>query len=306
MDKHFIWAESYRPSSLETYIGNEFLKSQIQRFIDEKDIPHLLFSGPPGTGKSTAAKIITKHIECDELYVNASDENSVDTVRTKIKDFASSTGFQDLKIVILDEADFISPSGQAALRNMMEIFSLHTRFILTCNFIERVIDPLVSRTQHFQILPPSKADVGKHMVSILETEEVTFDLPDVKLLIDAHYPDIRKIINECQRATSKDNKLVIHKNEIIASDSNLKIIDVLKSKGDKKKKFQEIRQIVADARMKDFSTFYRMLYDKCQEYAPNTISSVILAIAEGQHRDALVVDREISAMATIINILENT
>lgn len=302
--EHTIWAEKFRPTTLDTYIGNDQLKARVGKFIASGDVPHLLFSGPAGTGKTTLAKIIVSNIECDVLYINASDENSVDTVRTKIKGFASSVGFKDLKVIILDEADYLSPNSQAALRNLMETFSKHTRFILTCNYVERIIDPLVSRTQQFQVTPPSKSEVGKHIVNILNLEEVTFDLKDVKLLIDAYYPDIRKVINECQLHTT-NNELDVNQKEILQSDYKLRVIDILSSKSsDKKKKFQEIRQLLADAKIRDFTDFYQLLYQKLDDYAPNNMSQVILAIAEGQYKDSLVVDKEICAMATLVNILQ--
>lgn len=303
MSENTLWVEKYRPSALDEYIGNEQLKAKVGKFIASGDVPHLLFSGPAGTGKTTLAKIIVNNIDCDVLYVNASDENSVDTVRNKIKGFASSMGFKPYKIVILDEADYISPNAQAALRNLMETFSQTTRFILTCNYVERMIDPIVSRTQQFRIVPPSKADVGKHVINLLNQENVTFDMKDVKVLIDAYYPDIRKVINECQLHTT-NNELEVNQKELCQSDYKLKILQLLSDKGDKKKRFQEIRQTLADARIRDFTDFYKLLYDNVQDYAPNNISQTIVAIADGQYKDALVVDKEINMMATIINILQ--
>lgn len=303
-ENHTLLVEKYRPKTLDEYIGNDHLKGKVGRFIASSDVPHLLLSGPAGTGKTTLAKIIVDSISCDYLYINASDENSVDTVRNKIRNFASAAGFHPLKIIILDECDFLTAQAQAALRNLMETFSLHTRFILTCNFVERMIDPIISRTQQFQIIPPSKAEVAKQVAHILNEEEVTFDLSDLKILIDSYYPDIRKIINECQ-LTIFDGELVVDQAEIIQSDYKLKIIDILKSKDDKKKKFKDIRQTLADSRIRDFADFYKLLYDKVDSYANGSISLAILAIADGMYKDSLVVDKEINAMATIINILQN-
>ena len=299
----YLWVEKHRPEIIENFIGNEHLKTKVSQFIATGDVPHLLLSGPPGTGKTTAAKMITKNIDCDVLYINASDENSVDVMRNKIKNFASSVGFKSLKVVILDEADYITPNAQAALRNLMETFSKTTRFILTCNFVERIIDPIVSRTQQFQIIPPSKIDVAKHVWDILQQEGVAADKNDFKLLIDAHYPDIRKIINECQLAVI-DRKLTISPAEIVGRDHKLKIIEVLSSKADSKSKFQTIRQIVADAKIRDFADLYALLYSRVEEYAPNNISGTILAIAEGQYRDVTSPDKEINAMATLVRILQ--
>ena len=154
--EHYLWVEKYRPDSLNTYIGNEHLKEKVKIYLESEDVPHLLLYGKAGTGKTTLAKIITNNIECDCLYINASDENNVDNVRNKIKTFASSIGFKPLKVVILDEADFLTPNAQAALRNLMETFSKHCRFILTCNYVERIIDPIQSRCQSYKIVPPSR------------------------------------------------------------------------------------------------------------------------------------------------------
>lgn len=298
-----LWTEKYRPSTLDTYIGNDGMKVKIDAFIKKADVPHLLLSGPAGTGKTTVAKIIVKNIDCEYLYINASDENNVDTVRTKIKSFASSMGFKDTKIVILDEADYITPNAQAALRNLMETFSKTCRFILTCNYVERIIDPIVSRTQQFHITPPSKVDVAKHMVNILKTENIEYKNTDVKLLIDAHYPDIRKIINECQLNIT-DSTLELDVNEILQSDVKLQVIELLKQKGDSKKRFTEIRQIIANAGIRDFADMYTLLYDKVDEYAKGNISQVILQIAEGQKFDGQVVNKEINMMSTLIAILQ--
>lgn len=303
INNHTVWPEKYRPTTLDSYVGNEHIKGKVGRYIASGDVPHLLLSGPAGTGKTTLAKIIVQNIDCDSLYINASDENSVDTVRNKIKTFASSIGFRPLKIVILDEADYITPNAQAALRNLMEEFSRHTRFILTCNYVERMIDPIVSRTQQFQVIPPSKAEVAKHVASILDMEEVTFDITDLKILIDSYYPDIRKILNECQMSTF-DKELVVDQSEIIQSDYKLKIIDILASKEDKKKKFKDIRQVLADARIRDFAPLYRLLFDKVDVYGGTSVSMCILAIADGQFRDALAVDKEINFMGCVINVLQ--
>ena len=167
---HYLWVEKYRPSSLDTYIGNEHLKDKVRIYLESEDVPHLLLYGKAGTGKTTLAKIITNKIECDCLYINASDENNVDNVRNKIKTFASSIGFKPLKVVILDEADFLTPNAQAALRNLMETFSKHCRFILTCNYVERIIDPIQSRCQSFKVVPPSKKEVAQQLVEILDGE----------------------------------------------------------------------------------------------------------------------------------------
>jgi len=166
-----LWVEKYRPDILENYVGNENLKETISKYIEQNDIQNLIFYGPAGTGKTTLAKLLVKNIECDFLYINASDERGIETIRDKVSGFASTMSFKPLKVVILDEADFLTIQAQASLRNVIETFSKSTRFILTCNYIERIIDPLQSRCQTLKIVPPSKADVTRHICKILTNEE---------------------------------------------------------------------------------------------------------------------------------------
>jgi len=302
MNEHYLWCEKYRPASTKDYIGNKHFVEKLEGWLAEGDIPHLLLYGPAGTGKTTAAKIIVNTIDCDSLFINASDENSVDTIRNKLKGFASGLGFRSLKVAVLDEADFVTPQGQAALRNLMEQFSKTCRFILTANYRDRVIQPLISRCQVFEIVPPSRKDAALHVAKILEKEGVKFTPKDLALLVDAHYPDLRQIINDCQ-SHSKNGILDVEAREIAESDYKTHIIQVLTSASPAKAKFQEIRQILADSRVRDFTPFYRLLFDKVEQISPNNISATILAIADGQVNDALVVDHEINAMATIINVL---
>ena len=225
-EDHGLWVERYRPSTMETYIGNEHLKSKVSIYLESGDLPHLLLYGRAGTGKTTLAKLLVKNIECDYLYINASDENNVDTVRTKVKTFASTMGFKDMKVIILDECDYITPNAQAALRNLMETFSKHCRFILTCNYVERIIDPIQSRCQSFQIIPPSKKEVAKHTHDILLKENIMSDMNDLKVLIDSGYPDIRRVINAAQRNVVK-GKLKLDTTSIIQNDYKLKLLTSL-------------------------------------------------------------------------------
>lgn len=301
--ENYIWVEKYRPDSLKTYIGNPHLKEKLKTYISEQDLPHLLFSGKPGTGKTTAAKMLINSIDCDSLFINASDENNIETVRSKIKGFASSIGFKALKIIVLDECDYITPQAQAALRNMMEVFSKTTRFILTANYKERIIDAIVSRTQVFDIVPPSKKEVAMHVSSILQSEDVEFTAKAVSLIINAYYPDIRLIINTCQNFT-KNGKLEVVEEKLAENDYKTAIVETLKSADAHAPKFTAIRQIIADSQVRDFAQLYRVLYDSVLDYAPNNAAEVIVAISEGVYRDSLVVDKEINMMATIVNILE--
>ena len=297
-----LWVEKYRPVKLDDYVGNEHLKEKVAGYLETSDVPHLLLFGKAGTVKTTLAKLIVKSIECDYMIINASDENNVDTVRNKVKNFASSQGFKKYKIVILDEFDYMTPNAQAILRNLMETFSKHCRFILTCNYVEKIIDPIQSRCQTFQIVPPSKKEVAVQLDKILSSEEITYDVKDLVPIIDSSYPDIRKVINTCQLNSVK-GELKLSKNDLMDSDFKTKILDILKSSDDSRNKYVKIRQMVADSKMQDFTEMYSVLYEKVDEYAEGKVSGVILVLAEGQHRDALAVDKEIPFMATILNIL---
>ena len=297
-----LWVEKYRPIKLDDYVGNEHLKEKVSGYIESEDVPHLLLFGRAGTGKTTLAKLIVKSIECDYMIINASDENNVDTVRNKVKNFASSQGFKKYKIIILVEFDYMTPNAQAILRNLMETFSKHCRFILTCNYVEKIIDPIQSRCQTFQIVPPSKKEVAVQLDKILKSEDIKYDVKDLVPIIDSSYPDIRKIINTCQLNSVK-GVLKLSKNDLLDSDFKTKILDILKASDDSRNKYMKIRQTVADSKVQDFTEMYSLLYDKVDEYASGKVSGVILVLAEGQHRDALAVDKEIPFMATILNIL---
>ena len=298
---HSLWVEKYRPTTIDTYIGNEHLKSKVSVYLESGDLPHLLLFGKAGTGKTTLAKLLVKNIECDYLYINASDENNVDTVRTKVKNFASTIGFKDMKIIILDECEYITPNAQAALRNLMETFSKHCRFILTCNYVERIIDPIQSRCQSFQIIPPSKGEVAKHIHDILLSENVTHEMDDLKVLIDSGYPDIRRIINSSQRNVV-NNKLKLDTTSIIQNDYKLKLLKILKTQN-KKTAFKDIRQLLADNKITDFADLFRLLYDEVDDWGKGHVAECILILARYELSDSQVVDKEINAMAMLIELL---
>ena len=300
--KNSLWVEKYRPSNLDSYIGNEHLKSKVKVYLESGDLPHLLLYGRAGTGKTTLAKLLVNNIDCDYLYINASDENNVETVRSKVKNFASTMGFKDYKVIILDECDYITPNAQAALRNLMETFSKHCRFILTCNFVERIIDPIQSRCQTFQVIPPNKNDVAKHLHNILTDEGVSYEREDLAILVNSGYPDIRRVINGAQRQ-SVDGKLVIDKQSIVENDYKLKLLEILE-KQDKKSAFNNVRQLMANAKVTDFADLFRLLYDEVDTYGKGHIAECILIIAKYELSDAQVVDKEINAMAMIIEILQ--
>ena len=300
-NEHTLWVEKYRPSTLDTYIGNDQLKSKVAVYLESGDLPHLLLYGKAGTGKTTLAKLLVNNIDCDYLYINASDENNVETVRSKVKNFASTMGFKDYKVIILDECDYITPNAQAALRNLMETFSKHCRFILTCNFVERIIDPIQSRCQAFQVIPPNKQDVAKHLHNILTQENINYEREDLGLLVNSGYPDIRRVINGAQRQ-SVEGILTIDKQSIVENDYKLKLLKILETQ-DKKSAFNNIRQLVADSKVTDFADLFRLLYDEVDTYGKGHIAACILVIAKYELSDAQVVDKEINAMAMIIELL---
>ena len=297
-----LWVEKFRPGTLEGYVGNEHIVEKVKLYIESGDVPHLLFYGQAGTGKTTLAKIIANNVDADVMYINASDENNVDTVRTKIKNFASTIGFRTWKIVILDEADYMTANGQAALRNLMETFSNTTRFILTCNYVEKIIDPIQSRCQAFAITPPSKIDVAKRVAGILDELSITYDKKDLVTIINAGYPDIRRVLNACQRQVI-DNVLRVDNDSIIQANYMTKLLEIFKSDLNKKDAFKEIRQLIADSKVKDFTNLHKFLFDEIDEYAKGHIAAVILILAESQYQDSFVVDKELHMMSTIVKLL---
>jgi len=295
---HSLWVEKYRPKDLSTYVGNEHLKEKVKVYLESEDVPHLLLFGKAGTGKTTLAKIVVNNIDCDYMYINASDENKVDDVRNKIKTFASSVGFKSLKVIILDECDYLTPNAQAALRNLMETFSKHCRFILTCNYVERIIDPIQSRCQSYKVVPPSKKEVAQQMVNILKEENCQFELDDIALIVNAGYPDIRRVINSAQRQII-DGKLTIDTSSVIQNNYKLQLLEMLSNNS----KLNDIRKLIADNSISDYSELFRLLYDEVDNYGKGKQAECIMNIAEAQFQDVNVVDKEINFMSLIIRIM---
>jgi DNA polymerase III delta prime subunit len=301
-ENNSLWVERYRPKTLLDYVGNEHLKSKVEGYLESGDVPHLLLYGKAGTGKTTLAKLIVNSIECDYMIINASDENNVETVRTKVKNFASSMGFKPFKIVILDEFDYMTPNAQAILRNLMETFSQHCRFILTCNYVEKVIEPIQSRCQTFQIIPPTKRDVAVQISKILNSEGVMFEPKDLVPIIDSAYPDIRKVINTCQLNSVKGELKVDTKN-LLENDYKMKVLEILKSNDAGRNKYMKIRQVIINSKATDFTELFTLLYDKVDEYAPDKTSDVILLLADGSYKSSMSIDKEIQAASTMIQII---
>ena len=306
LSENSLWVEKYRPKNLEDYVASKSVKEKINLYLQNQDVPHLLLYGPPGTGKTTLAKIIAGKLDCDLLYLNASDENSVDTIRDKVKSFASQVGFRTWRIIILDEADYMTPNAQAILRNIMESFSTTTRFILTCNHVEKIHDAIYSRCQPFEIRPLSKEEVAERLVNILDSESVKYELEDIAVLVNKSYPDIRRIINSAASYSSK-GFLKLDSASILEANYIDKIIEVLKNLGaasKMKQTFETIRQLIADSGVRDFSDLYTGLYSRIDEFAKGHIGPVILILSEAQYRDSFSVDKEINVMAMFVQLLQ--
>ena len=298
---HTILNEKYRPDTLEGYICKDEVKVKFQEFIDNQDIPHILFAGKPGAGKTTLAKILVNNIDCDFLYINATDERSIDIMRDKVGAFAAAGSFKPLKIVILDEATHILQAGQVILLNMMETYSLTTRFILTGNYAERLIEPLRSRCQEFDLSPPSKKVVAQHISVILDKEDIKYEVSDLVTLVNKFYPDFRKIINNCQKYTI-DGTLTLDNSVNLTDDYQVKVLDELKKPS--VKSFNLIRQIIANSDVEDFESLYRFLYDKLSEYAKGNEGYIICTLEEYMYHATFRLDKEINIMACISKILE--
>jgi replication factor C small subunit len=296
-----LWAERYRPDTIDDYICDDSMVEIVNNFIVKKDIPQLLFYGDAGSGKTTLSKIITNKIPCDVLYVNASDNTGVDFIRDKVRPFAAASGFHDLKIVILDEADFLSANAQASLRNLMETYSQNTRFILTCNYVEKIIKPLVSRCQVYNIEPPNKQLVALYLKNIFDKENVGYELDDIKTIINDFYPDIRKIVNYSQQISTSGAVKHI-KTQTVGFDVKQKLISLIKEKS--KSSFNDIRQLINDCGTKHFDDLYHELYEKIDLYSKNKELEAIIIIAEYSYQNAMVVDKEITFMACISKLLK--
>ena len=299
LKEHTLFTERFRPTDPKDYIGNEVFKSSLDQWIKQQDIPHILLHGPAGTGKTTAAKLIVANLNCDHIYVNCSDENGIETIREKVKSFASAATFRALKVVIMDESDFLTINAQAALRNVIETFSKTTRFIFTCNYIERVIDPIQSRTSVFEIIPPSKGEVAKRCVGILQEESIEFNKEDLVEIINKTYPDIRKTLNLLQSCV-KENKLVLNKDIVNQKQYTDQLIDLIKSNNSKA--FNQIRQLVADSNIRDYNELYRALFEKIDSFHNPVLGTII--IAESQYQSVMAPDKEITFMSCVANLLK--
>jgi len=302
-----LWVEKYRPQNIDEYIGNKEIKEKFAEYIKNQDIPNLLLSGTAGLGKSSIANIFVKHIDCDFYYLNASDNNNIETVRTVISNFCTTSGFAPLKIMVLDEFGYFTSAAQAALKAIIEMYTRNVRFILTCNEIEKVIEPIVSRCQHFAMIPPTKNEVQKKCKFILEKEEVEYDNEELETIIRHLYPDVRKIIGTLEQLTS-NKALKLSKEFFLLLNSQKKIIDIFNEAKESNMydKVNEIRQVLADTRIKTFNELYRYLYDNIETFQrkKDNCIPIILSLARTQYNDALVVDKEINVVAGMIELME--
>jgi replication factor C small subunit len=298
---HSLWVERYRPRKFDDFIGSDSVKETLNLWLQKKDIPHILFFSSPGTGKTSIGKMLTNLIPCDSLLINASDENGVDDIRNKVQDFCMTMGMQPLKIMFLDEADRLTPDAQGVLRNLMETYSHSTRFILTCNYQEKIVPAIKSRCQSFEIKPPSKAEVMRHLLKILDAEKVVYRKEDVAFIVASYFPDMRKIINFSQQSNI-EGQLKIAKANTANQDYKTKLVELLKSPS-KAGVFTEIRQLVADASFSNYEEVYKYLFDHVNEYALNKAPEVILNLADAVYQSAIVFEREITFVAAMHKLL---
>ena len=299
MKEHSLLNERYRPKDLSTFIGNPQLKDVIAKQLSQNDIQNYLFYGSAGGGKTTLAKIIVGNLDCDYLYINASDTNGIDTIRDKVSSFASVMSFKPIKVVILDEADFLTIQAQASLRNIIETFSRTTRFILTCNFIERIIDPLQSRCQTFKIIPPTKKEVAIHLASICDKESISFEPSAIGKIVNKFYPDLRKMLNTIQ-ASNVNDQLTIDDSLLVSTSYLTSLLGELQKD---KPSFTQIRQIIADSNIDDFEELFRFLFDNSDKYLPNKQGTVAILINEYQYKANFRIDKEINIVSLLQQII---
>ena len=303
--QHLLWTEAHRPKTIEECILPERLKKPFQEYVNSEKIPHLLLSGGAGVGKTTVAKAMCNQIDADYIMINGSDESGIDVFRTKIKDFASSMSFTGgRKVIIIDEADYLNPnSTQPALRNAMEEFASNCSFIFTCNFKNRIIDPLHSRCAvvDFTLKNDEKSKMAgqffKRIQSILQSENVEYEDKVIAELIKKHFPDFRRILNELQRY-SQFGKIDVG---ILAQIGDVSIAEITKHL--KNKDFGAIRKWVATADF-DASTLYRKLYDNLYEVLqPQSIPQAVIILADYQYKQAFVADAEINTVACLTELM---
>ena len=304
----FIWVEKYRPQSIDECILPDNIKKTFQDFVSQGEIPNMLLSGPPGIGKTTVAKALCKELGVDYYVINGSDEGRfLDTVRNNAKNFASTvslTSEASHKVIIIDEADNTTSDVQLLLRASIEEFSSNCRFIFTCNYKNKIIDPLHSRCSvvEFSIKGKEKVAIAglffKRLQQILELEKIQYDAKVLAEIINKHFPDWRRVLNECQRY-SVSGKI---DSGILAAFSDVAVNDLIKNL--KQKNFAEVRKWVVSNLDNDSSVLLRRLYDSLYEtLVPNSIPAAVLIIAKYQYQIAFVADQEINLLAALTEIM---
>jgi len=299
-----LWTEKYRPNDINGYVfRDDEQKAQVKTWIDGKSIPHLLFSGAPGVGKTTLAKILIKQLEIDDfdvLEINASRENSIDTIRDKITGFVQTMPFGDFKVVLLDEADYISPNGQAALRGVMETYHASARFILTCNYPNRVIPALHSRCQGFHIEKVDRTEFTARIATVLVAENVELDIDTLDTYVRSTYPDLRKCLNLCQMNSSDGKLSNVKGDEGNTSDWRVDAVNLFKAG-----KIVEARKLMcATVRPEEMEDVFRWMYDNLELFSTTQEGqdSAIMAIRTGLVNHSFVADPEINLSATMVEL----
>ena len=306
MNHEYLWVEKYRPKIVADTVLPKTLKQSFIKILETKEIPNLLFTGTAGIGKTTVAKALCNELGLDYLLINGSEEGNIDTLRTKIKHFASTVSLQGgYKVVILDEADYLNPqSTQPALRGFIEEFSNNCRFIMTCNFKNRIIEPLHSRCSVVEFnmakkdMPELCASFLQRCVQILTEENIKFEEPVLAELIMKHMPDWRRVLNELQRY-SVSNHI---DSGILVSLSEVSISDLMSHLKDKN--FKLMRQWVADNIDQEPASLFRKLYDNMNEYVqPQSIPQLVLILADYQYKNSFVADHELNMVACLTEIM---
>ena len=306
MSKDFLWVEKYRPKAVEETILPEALKTTFRSIVDGGELPNMLFTGTAGTGKTTVAKAICNELGLDYILINGSEEGNIDTLRGKIKQFASSVSLQGgYKVVILDEADYLNPqSTQPALRGFIEEFANNCRFILTCNFKNRIIEPLHSRCGVYEFNTSKKDLVDlagqffKRFVYILDQESVQYEQKAVADLIMKHAPDWRRVLNEGQR--NAISGLGVASSSVGVSSNSIDDLAIAL----KEKNFKAMRKWVVDNMDMDTTAIFRGLYDSMNTYVQSSsVPQLVLILADYQYKDAFVADHELNIVACMTEIM---